>query len=60
MNDWDSRSEMPDMVRDYANREQPALQEYDWAHERRQEQRRIPIEMIESILAEIGDVDDED
>lgn len=52
LDDWDNRSEMPEMIRDYANREQPALQEYDWAQEHRRE-RRIPIEIITSILSEL-------
>ncbi len=50
MDDWDIRSEKPEMIRDYANREQPALQEYDWVREQRQE-RRVPIGIVEALLA---------
>ncbi len=57
--DWDSRSEMPEMVRDQAYREQPALREYDWVRDQRRE-RPIPIEIITSILAELdGHEEDE-
>lgn len=59
LDDWDSRSDIPEMIRDYANREQPALQEYDWARERSHE-RPIPIGIISSILAELDDREEDE
>lgn len=55
--DWNSRSDMPDMIRDQAYRQTPALQEYEWTQDQRRE-RPIPIEIINSILAELKDVED--
>lgn len=58
LDDWDNRSELPEMVRDHAYREQPALQEYEWARETPRE-RRIPIEIVNAILTELNDCDDQ-
>lgn len=56
MYDWDSRSEMPEVIRDRTGREEPRLQEYDWVHERSHD--RVPIAIIDSILADLGEEDD--
>lgn len=52
MYDWDTRSEMPDLTGD--RREQPRLQEHDWVHERR-DQQRLPIAIVNAILTELSD-----
>lgn len=59
LDDRDSRSDIPEMIRDRAYRDQPALQEYDWAHEQRRD-RRIPIEIINSILAEFDEHEEDE
>lgn len=38
--------------------EQPRLVEYDWVSERKPE-KQIPIDLVEAILAELGDDDDD-
>lgn len=58
MDDWDNRFDKAEIGRDYTRREEPALQEYDWA--RGQQQDRIPIEVINAILAELDDEDEDD
>lgn len=57
--DWGSRSDAPEMIRDQAYREQPALQEYDWARDQRRE-RPMPIEIINSILAELDEHEEDE
>lgn len=58
MDDWDNRFDKAEIGRDHARREEPALQEYDWARGQRQD--RTPIEIINAILAELDDEDEDD
>lgn len=57
MDDRDRISELPEMVRDHAHREQPMPQEYEWVRERRNRHPALPIEVVNAILTELDDAD---
>lgn len=54
MDNWDRQSEWPEIQRDHF-RDEPRLQEYDWAYEQRPHE--VPITIIESILNELNELD---